>query len=460
MTKQFATPSPTTQTVNVVVENPTTGASQTYAIELRRLAAGEAAILTSQEFTLPDEGDELSRASLAVSADGNTIAASSVNDDGPVNAVKNSGAVYVFRRSSIGMWSQEAYLRASNADVDDGFGREVSLSADGNVLAVGASDEDSNGIGIDPSTQADNSLHNAGAIYIFRRTGTTWAQANYIKAPRVQVDNYFGSRLALSATAKILATMSLNPVTTVHVYQWSGTTWVADKPLQPAAGNYFDGIAISGDGQRIAVATTEDLDRPVRVFTRGTDGVWSLEQAIQDSQTVLGDAFGGAISLSHDGSRLAVGAPYEASSGTGVNSGTEANNGAYASGAAYIFERTGTTWTKQAYLKASNTKQGQEFAGRLAISGDGTTLLVGAEKEASNGMGINSNTQSNTSATNAGAVYVFHDSGSGWAQVEYVKASDNAAGRMFGCNTAISFNGTRAAVGAYAANETKPSPRA
>src|SRR5262249_23709580 len=97
----------------------------------------------------------------------------------------------------------------------------------------------------------------------------------------------------------------------------------------------------------------------------------------------------------------AVGAPGEWSSATGIN-GDQSDMSAMGAGAVYIFDRSGSTWSQRAYVKASNTRAKSSF-GRVAL--DGTTLAVGAPLESSGATGINGN-QADTSAPNAGAVYV------------------------------------------------------
>ena len=135
---------------------------------------------------------------------------------------------------------------------------------------------------------------------------------------------------------------------------------------------------------------------------------------------------------------MVVGAPSEASSATGVN-GNGSNNSAPRSGAAYVFARSGTTWTQQAYLKASNTDADDQFGTSLAVSGD--TVVVGAPAERSNATGVNGD-QSNNSLPNAGAAYVFfYQNGpvtTGWTQRAYLKASDADANDNFAASVAVS----------------------
>jgi hypothetical protein len=82
------------------------------------------------------------------------------------NSAGQSGAVYVFTRTS-NVWSQQAYVKASNTGASDYFGVCVELSDDGGTLAVGAPQEDGNATGIN-GNQDDNSAVQSGAVYVFR----------------------------------------------------------------------------------------------------------------------------------------------------------------------------------------------------------------------------------------------------------------------------------------------------
>ena len=140
---------------------------------------------------------------LAISRDGLTIAVGAplessqstvINSGAADNSALESGAVYVFRRN--GAWTQEAYIKAANAEAGDQFGWGVALSADGNTLVVGARDEDSDGDGVGPPY--DNAAPNAGAAYVFVRTGSTWAQQAYLKATASDPSDQYGERVAIS----------------------------------------------------------------------------------------------------------------------------------------------------------------------------------------------------------------------------------------------------------------------
>ena len=167
-----------------------------------------------------------------------------------------------------------------------------------------------------------------------------------------------------------------------------------------------------------------------------------LQQAyVKASNTDANDIFGCGVAVWGD--TLAVAANFESSGASGVD-GDQSDNSAPGVGAVYVFTRTGTTWTQQAYLKASNTGEYDQVGGRLALSGD--TLAVSAGGEYSAATGVNGD-QTDDSAKYAGAVYVFTRFGSTWSQQAYIKASNTGAGDQFGSDLALW--GDSLAVGAW-----------
>jgi hypothetical protein len=115
-------------------------------------------------------------------------------------------------------------------------------------------------------------------------------------------------------------------------------------------------------------------------------------------------------------------------------------------GAAYIFVRTGSTWTQQAYIKATNAHRYDQFGWAIALSGDGNTVAVGAHFQSGAATGLNGN-QSDYSAEFAGAAYVYTRSGTTWSPAAYVKASNTQANAEFGLSVALNNDGTILAVG-------------
>src|SRR2546428_13844030 len=166
-------------------------------------------------------GGTLEGHGVALSGDGNTLAvgapyesggAKGVNGNQNDTSVYSAGAVYVFARRN-NTWTQQAYIKASNPGQSDKFGFVVSLSQDGNTLAVSAPGEASAAKGVN-GDQNDNSIPEAGAVYVFTRTGTTWSQQAYIKASNTgepgvgdQFPEWdrFGFSIALSADGDTLA---------------------------------------------------------------------------------------------------------------------------------------------------------------------------------------------------------------------------------------------------------------
>jgi len=154
------------------------------------------------------------------------------------------------------------------------------------------------------------------------------------------------------------------------------------------------------------------------------------------------------MSVAVTGDTVIVSAPGEDSSATGVN-GNQSDNGAQDSGAAYVFVRSGTNWSQQAYLKASNTGPpdplgfNDNFGFSLAVSAD--TVVVGAYSEDSNATGVNGD-GGNDLVTSSGAAYVFVRNGTNWTHQAYLKASNTGPGDFFGFSVAVS--GDPVAVGA------------
>jgi hypothetical protein len=299
-----------------------------------------------------------------------------------------------------------SYIKASNTGASDNFGSPVAI--DGDTLVVGAKFEDSSASGING---ADNdALSSAGAVYVFVRSGDRWAQQAYIKASNPGSGDSFGTALALV-----------------------GNTLVVGAPREASAA-----VGIGGDESNNQASGAG----AVYVFVRqGT--TWTQQAYIKASNTGANDNFGAAVALTGEGSwfssessgdLLAVGAFGEGSRATGID-GDQADNSAPISGAVYVFRRQGTTWTQDAYIKASNAERSDLFGTSVALSGD--TLAVGAAAEASGARGVNADPADNT-ALNAGAAYVFRRSGGKWAQDAYLKASNAEAGDQFGATLALS----------------------
>ncbi|HHZ98286.1 MAG TPA: hypothetical protein EYN68_01745, partial [Candidatus Marinimicrobia bacterium] len=400
-----------------------------------------------------------------------------------------SGAVYVYKRTGT-TWAQEAYIKASNSEATDYFGEVVAL--DGDTLAVGAYLEDSSQDTITNGTTAssNNSSNDSGAVYVYKRTGTTWEQEAYIKASNSEANDYFGNSVALDGDTLVVgaygedsnqttitndnSTASSNNSNSrsgaVYVYKRTGTTWTQEayvKASNSEATDWF-GSSVALDGDTLAVGaykeessqttitndnSTASSDNSnnrsgaVYVYKR-TGTTWAQEAYVKASNSEATDEFGYSVALDND--TLAVGVRDEDSNQTTItndNSTASSNNSSSASGAVYVYKRTGTTWEQEAYVKASNNDASDVFGYRVALDGD--TLAVGAFGEDSNQTTItndNSTASSNNSSDDSGAVYVYKRTGTTWAQEAYVKASNNDASDLFGYYVAL--DGDTLAVGA------------
>lgn len=129
---------------------------------------------------------------------------------------------------------------------------------------------------------------------------------------------------------------------------------------------------------------------------------------------------------------MVVGAWQEDGSAAGVN-GIEDETGLN-TGAAYVFVRNGTTWSQQAYLKASQVSAGDFFG--LAVANSGDTIVVGAYTEDGSATGVNG--AADELVSNVGAAYVFVRNGRTWSQQAYLKASQVTPNDLFDDSVAVS----------------------
>ncbi|MFT3698572.1 MAG: FG-GAP repeat protein [Kofleriaceae bacterium] len=287
-----------------------------------------------------EQGNDFFGSAVALSRDGTTAVIGAYDEDATHGAGGQTftGAAHVFSRSG-SVWSYVGKILGSNTEANDYFGWSVAASGDGSTIAVGAFGEQSkaNGVGGD---QTDNSTANAGAAYVFTRTGMTYAQQAYLKSAASQTNGGFGWSLALSDSGDTLIGGAydesrgiLTNSGNAYVFQRSGTTWEPEGPLvapHPATGALFGtSVAISADGTAFAVGANAETDRTGAAFVFA-NGIASRYVA---SNAEAMDEFGRAVALSADAKTLVVGAVGEASSNTDPS-----DNHAASAGAVYVFE--------------------------------------------------------------------------------------------------------------------------
>jgi hypothetical protein len=370
--------SPGAQTIAVRVTAPS-GATVTYTLAVTRAPVVYFKPSNTQRYETFGIGLSISGGTFVAGAPSESSGATGVNGDQNNENAQYSGAAYVFTGAGQS-WQQQAYLKASNTDADDDFGRAVAI--DGDTIAVGAVSESSSARGIG-GDQTNNDAPGSGAVYIFERTGDAWAQTAYLKASNADAGDFFGTSVAIRGDTLIVGASG----------ESSGGSDPTDNSAAGAGAAY--------------------------VFQRQA-GVWTQTAYLKASNPEAGDGFGVAVAI--DGAMVVVGAGGEGSSATGVG-GDQTNDDAPGAGAAYVFQLNGT-WTQIAYLKPSNTTAGEGFGGSVAISGD--TVVVGASDEDSGSTGVNGDQYAPGNIEGIGAVYVFVQQGQSFVQQAFLKAFDTA----------------------------------
>jgi hypothetical protein len=380
--------------------------------------------------------------SVAISRDGNTMVigaphesggAAGIDGDESDNSTFGAGAVYVFALGE-GTWAQQAYLKASTPAFGDHFGSSVALSADGNTLAVAAQFESSGATGID-ADQSDDSVPQAGAVYVFTRSGGDWAHRAYIKASNTgragKGDDFgdgdqFGYSLALSPDGGTLAVGAITE----------------DSGAREIDGDQSDDSVTSSGA--------------VYAFSRSGER-WSQQAYLKASNSEQGDLFGFSVALSADGNTLAA-SSYDEDGGARIINGPD-DNTRDAAGAIFVFSREGGVWTETAYLKGSRIERTDQLGYSVAISDDGNTIAAGAGDEDCLSPGVNPPGCENDSMDDIGAnvwigaAYVFVRRDGEWAEQAFLKASNPRPYNSFGVKLALSGDGDTLTIAAYLEDE-------
>jgi len=412
---------------------------------------------------------------LVLSGDGNTLVvgseeaskATGINGDQSDNSAVAAGAAYVFVKNKDHQWQQQAYLKASNTGESDRFGDALAISADGNVLAIGATRERSNATGIN-GNQADDSAPESGAVYIFRRNNDQqWQQEAYIKASNTEAKDLFGQALALSGDGQTLVVGAKgedsdaigengtqdnnNSKNTgaVYIYKltkkgWRQTTYL--KPPKSIKGIRFGAsVSLNQNGKTVVIgAPYYKYDSNKKKL--GTAYIYSFKnnhwhfvsELVTKEQWFIG--LGDSVSISADGDTAAVGA-----SGVGAARDDPPTN--ITTGAAFIFQRQEKKWVEQAHVLSDSINSGDSFGNAVDLTADGNILLVGAAREGSSSAGINS--IPNTKLLLSGAAYLFERDPKGqWKQTNYLKSLIRYYEGAFGRYVAIDDNGNTIAISA------------
>ncbi len=307
-----------------------------------------------------------------------------------------TGAAFAYGPSGTA-WKRLAEIAVQGAQTADQLGCAVALNANADTAAVGMRGEDSG----------------AGCVYVL--SGYAWSDQLRVAAAVPAPGDALGASLALSDDASVLAAGApgagerRGAVVVFSGHEWSQRTTLAPSGGQP--GDHCGGaVALSADGSVIVAGAPNANGGLGAAYVWGGSN-WSSQTALAPSGLAADASFGGSVCVSSDGTLVAVGAP-------GVDGDA---------GAVYVF--SGSNWAQQARV-AIVGHPGDAIGAAVAVSGDGSTLLIGAP-------GANAR---------AGAAHLA--SGSGHTTVVQLTASDAAVGDGFGEAVALDRYGDLVCVGA------------
>ncbi len=306
--------------------------------------------------------------------------------------------------------TSEVVLTPSGIGNGDRFGYDhFGLSTDGTYLVVGAAQE-------------DTTNSNQGKAWVFKYGGSSWSEEATLFPPASdhKASLNFGTHADISGDGSVAIISALNYGSytgAVYVYTRSGTTWTYRTRLSASDAANYDafggegqgqGIGISKDGTYIIVGAHQDDDGgsnrgSAYVFT-GSGASWSQQQKLAPSYTSGNSiAFGNAVVINNDGTYCAVAAKNMNKNGTSTNTGV-----------VFIYTRSGSTWTEQAYVSPSDGVASDNFGWHISMNGAGDRLLVYSRYDDDGG-------------ASTGSIYVYTRSGSTWTQAAKVTKTSPSA---------------------------------
>jgi hypothetical protein len=405
----------------------------------------------------------------AVAVQGDTAVIGAPGTSLPLTLPGQQGAAYVFRRAGA-LWELEAALLPSAPEGLGWFGAAVSLDVDQCIV----------GAYVAPGGERP------GAAYVFTRNGSAWSEEQRLVPATSQVNDRFSWKVAIRGDSAMAASLphdgrgKFEAVGSGHVFTRTGGFWseVDQLDAQDAERDSF-GIALAFDGSTAVVGASEadpmGFTDAGAVFLFGSlGGVWSQTGTLLTGGAPIGDDMGWSVAV--DRSTAMVAAPRDDHAG-GVDAG-----------AVYMFERSGGSWEARQKLTASDAQVGQNFGTAVAIQGDlavigaigddhsgfvdagsayvfrrqdgqwieGQKLVAGAPED-NPGFGASVAISGQTvlvGASNAdlgalidaGAVYVFENTGGVWSEHQVLEALDAKNLAVFG--TSVALDGDTALVGA------------
>ena len=349
---------------------------------------------TQQAMLKADNARAEYRFGASVSISGDTLVVGSPSEG--KNISLESGAAYVFTRSN-GNWTQQAMLKAANADGNDDFGVHVAI--DSNLIAVAATGEGSAA----GKAADDNSAPLSGAVYLFEQNNGSWTQQSMLKASNAESYDQFGSGLSISGETVVVGAASEDSASSLnqddnsaaqsgaaYVFVRNNGAWTQQAYLKASAADQGDnfGFSVAVSNNLIVVgAIYQDDNSPTEsgaayVFARsGSD--WSQQGLLKPAGLLDNVQFGFSVAIRDH--YIAVG-----------TKGVQSN-----SGAVYLYHENQGVYTQLKALTASNAEPGDVLGESVAIADD--YLAISAIGESSSFAGG----EADNSETNAGAVYIW-----------------------------------------------------
>jgi hypothetical protein len=275
----------------------------------------------------------------------------------------SQGKAYVFFRTSSNTWTQQAILTASDGGNGDKFGSSVAI--DGDYIIVGA-----------PHDKV-GSNESQGSAYIFVRDGTSWTEQSKLVATGGLANAHFGNSVSIDGFYAAIGSKN-DPVSgfigrgSAYVFKRSGTSWAQQTKLIATDGgtNHNFGSSVSIDSTTMIVGAenkpNNDISNgaqygKVYIYTR-TSNTWSQNTTIIHPNGEGFDHFGSSVAL--HGNILIVGAPDK-------NIGNNNDQGMV-----FLYEKNGTVWTLTAQMAATDGSSTDRFGASIAV--DGNNVMVGA----------------------------------------------------------------------------------
>ena len=364
-----------------------------FIVMLVSLSVVQAQVLETQRLISDDiAAEDYFGNAVAVSGDYAIIGACYDDENG-----ENSGSAYIFYNNS-GTWEQYQKITASDGQTNDFFAITVTIS-DNYAFAT---------------SLLGSSNSYAGKVYVFFNDEGIWTETAILTASDGEDYDFFGTSMSISDDYAIISAYgnddSGSESGSAYIFHNNEGTWTETTKLTASNGNENDRFGISvGISDDYAIIGADGSANnsgansgTAYIFYNNLEN-WEQTQQIESLDAVLGDHFGGSVSIS--GEYAAIGAEYKSDDGTW-------------SGAAYVFHDNSGIWEQNIKLTASDAGSQKHFGSSISIIGD--TLIVGSEGNISFTPYI------------AGSAYLFKNILDNWQETTILLASDIGSQDQFG----------------------------